>query len=428
MDNVFSKIKYKELNYYCNFCKKGIFDISPTKYKTKGIPLIRTSEIKHQFIDFSTTVFLDKATHNFHSKTELKEGDILFTKIGAYIGDVAILPPKHSTYNFSQNVAGLSIKQDKINSYFLITYLLSKYSRKQILRIAMLSGQGKLELKDIKKIKIPILSYSIQINISSIVENSYNKLKQSKHLYEEAEQMLLKELSLLDYKPKQSLSFEATSNEVANATRFDAEYFQPKYDEINEHIENYSGGFSTVKNILNWKKGIEVGSSAYTKQGKEFVRVSDFSIFGVEEASKKISDSLFSELKGTYQPKKDDILFTKDGTIGITSVLKSDIDGVLSSAFLTLSLKEKYENFEKECLALILNSIISKMQVEQLSGGAIIAHLKPSDFETFKIPIIIPEIQKQIAEKIQESFKLRKESIDLLAEAKRKVEEEIEKE
>lgn len=77
---------------------------------------------------------------------------------------------------------------------------------------------------------------------------------------------------------------------------------------------------------------------------------------------------------------------------------------------------------------LIFNSIISKLQIEQLSGGAIIAHLKPSDFEQFKIPLIKPLIQIQIAEKTQESHKLREESKELLGKAKRKVEEEIEKE
>ena len=91
-------------------------------------------------------------------------------------------------------------------------------------------------------------------------------------------------------------------------------------------------------------------------------------------------------------------------------------------------IKDKYQSFEKECLSLIFNSIISKMQVEKLSGGAIIAHLKPSDFEKFKIPLIKPQIQKQIAEKIKESHKLRKESKELLEEAKGRVEEEIEKE
>ena len=67
------------------------------------------------------------------------------------------------------------------------------------------------------------------------------------------------------------------------------------------------------------------------------------------------------------------------------------------------------------------------MQVEKLSGGAVIAHLKPSDFDTFKIPLIRSSVQKQIADKIQQSHMHRKESKGLLEEAKRKVEEEIER-
>ena len=84
-------------------------------------------------------------------------------------------------------------------------------------------------------------------------------------------------------------------------------------------------------------------------------------------------------------------------------------------------------DFEKECLALIFNSIICKMQVEKLSGGALIAHLKPSDFEKFKIPLIDQKTQKIISQKIQESHKLRKESKEFLKLAIKKV-EEIEKE
>ena len=75
---------------------------------------------------------------------------------------------------------------------------------------------------------------------------------------------------------------------------------------------------------------------------------------------------------------------------------------------------------------MILNSVICKSQIQQLSGGAIIAHLKPSDFDTFKIPLIKPGVQQQIAEKIKLSHQLRRESKDLLALAKTKVEQAIE--
>lgn len=85
---------------YIYFAKKGIFDLSPDLYVTHGIPLIRTSEIKDPLIDFSATAFLEEKTHETNKKTELNSGDIVFTKIGAYIGDVAVLPPKYEKYNF----------------------------------------------------------------------------------------------------------------------------------------------------------------------------------------------------------------------------------------------------------------------------------------------------------------------------------------
>jgi hypothetical protein len=135
---------------------------------------------------------------------------------------------------------------------------------------------------------------------------------------------------------------------------------------------------------------------------------------------------LYATLKKQFQPKVGEILYTKDGTIGLSSVLDETFEGIVSSAFLRLTLKGEYRDFEKECFALILNSIVCRMQVEKLSGGALIAHLKPSDFETFKIPLIRKEIQNEIAEKITESHRLRKESKSLLEQSKRMAEEEIE--
>ena len=133
IDDILSRKPFFPLITFCNFCKKGIFDISPDYYRENGVPLIRTSEIKDPLVDFSTTVYLDESIHKIHHKTQLTDGDLVFTKIGAYIGDVAILPPRFNKYNFSQNVAGLSVKKDKIQPGFLLAYLLSKFGRNQIL-------------------------------------------------------------------------------------------------------------------------------------------------------------------------------------------------------------------------------------------------------------------------------------------------------
>ncbi len=420
-----NRIKTTQFIKVTKYIKKGIFDISPTKYRKKGVPFLRVSNMKDPFIDENDLVFLSEETNLENRKTELNYGDIILSKVGS-LGD-AVINLKYDKVNFSQNNIGIKIDKSKINPLYAVSFFNSKYGKKQIEKQQSGQVQIKLVLDDIKYLKIPLFNDNFQLQIEKTVKSAHQKQTQSKQLYKEAEQLLLEELGLVDYKPKHQLTFETSKKEIENATRYDAEYFQPKYAEIIKRIENYEGGFDVVGNIVNWKKGIEVGTDAYTETGKEFVRVSDFSVFGIEKSSRKISNELFEKIKKEYQPKKGEILFTKDGTIGLTYVLKKDIEGVLSSAFLSLRLKEKYQDFEKECLALILNSIISKMQVEQLSGGAIIAHLKPSDFEKFKIPLIKPQIQTQIAEKIKESHKLRKESKELLEEAKQKVEEEIEK-
>ncbi len=359
-------------------------------------------------------------------RTILEINDILGT-IKGKIGNFAVVSfnPKEK-YNINQDVSRIKLK-DGFNPYYVSAFLNSKFGKKQSIRVSTGQINPFLSLGSLKTLKIPLLPQSFQIKIEKIVKQAYQNQSRAKELYKEAERLLLEELDLVNYKPKHKFTFTATKKEVDEAGRFDAEYFQPKYAEIIEKIENYHGGWEYVGDVVDWKKGIEVGSDAYTEQGKDFVRVSDFTEFGIENVSKKIDEKLFDELKTEHQPKVGEILFTKDGTIGISYVLKEELDGILSGAFLRLSKKEKFQNFESEVISLIFNSIITKMQVEKLSGGVLISHLKPSDFEKFKIPLISPQIQTQIAQKIQESHKLRKQAKELLEKAKKKVEEEIEK-
>ena len=318
--------------------------------------------------------------------------------------------------------------KDERLTRLLYFYLCSKFAQSIFLWSQEGTNHPRFPNYVLEKLPFGKVSEDLLEYVNECYEDYITKLEQSKELYKEAEKILLNELGLLNHKPNHKLTFTASIKEIKEAKRFDAEYFQPKYKEIIEKIENYKNGWDYVKNIITYKKGVEVGSEAYQNEGIPFVRVSDFSIYGIDKVEKKISKELYEELKDQYAPREGEILFTKDGTIGISYVLKEDFEGILSGAFLRLNLKSKYKDFEKECLALIFNSIICKMQVEKLSGGALIAHLKPSDFEKFKIPLIDQKTQKIISQKIQESHKLRKESKELLKLAIKKVEEEIEKE
>ena len=78
-------------------------------------------------------------------------------------------------------------------------------------------------------------------------------------------------------------------------------------------------------------------------------------------------------------------------------------------------------------LTLVLNSDIVRLQAERDSSGAIIQHWKLSDIEQVVVPILPMEVQQQIAGKIEKSFSLRRQSEQLLENAKRAVELAIEK-
>lgn len=79
-----------------------------------------------------------------------------------------------------------------------------------------------------------------------------------------------------------------------------------------------------------------------------------------------------------------------------------------------------------EYLTLVLNSELVQLQAERDAGGSIILHWRVSEIENVVLPIIDFNKQKEISDLVEESFKLKKQSEQLLETAKRAVEIAIE--
>lgn len=391
-------------------------------------PILRLNEFDGLFI-WQPSKYCNLLSEEKYVNLKLKQWDILVCRTNwnkEFVWRSSIVM-EDQEIGFASYLFRLQ-PNDLINSETLLIYLNTLIWKQEISKYKMVANQANFSPAKFNKIKIPKIKKDIQQKIKIQVQNAYFKKQQSKQLYQEAEELLLTELGLKDHSFSHALTFTTTKKEVDQAGRYDADYFQPKYDEILEKIDQYQGGWDFVENIFEYKKWFEPWTEAYVEEWKNFVRVSDFSKFWLEWTDKKISEEMFDELKDNYAPKKWEILFTKDWTIGISYLLKEDFEGILSWAFLRLQLKEAYKAYDKECLTLILNSIICSLQVERFSGWALIAHLKPSDFQKLKLPLIDPQIQQLISAKVQESFRLRNESKQLLEQAKKMVEDEIEKE
>ena len=416
------KLESKNIEFLRNLSEKPRYGTTPSNgiFEKEGVPFIRSQDFKDSFVNLESINFCKKEFHKKNKKSNIKFGDILIASVGASIGEIGIYLEDVEA-NINQNVSRI---RARISPFYLFAFLSSSFGYSQLMRLNTGNAQAFLNSLQIEKIKVPIFSNSFQLKIEKIIKDAKEKQEESKEKYKNAEKILFKELSLADIKPTHRLTYTTTIRKINESKRFDSEHFQPKYEVIEKKIEDYKGEFCRVGDLISWKKGIEVGSGEYLENGFDFGRVGDFSKFGFKYTSKKISEKKFLELQKEFQPKIGEILFTKDGTIGISHLLKKNFNGILGSAFLRLTFKK---DFDAETLTLILNSILIGLQVEKFSGGAIIKHLKPSDFEKIKIPLIKKNIQQKIAKNIQESHSLRKESEELLNLAKKKIEREIEK-
>ena len=279
------------------------------------------------------------------------------------------------------------------------------------------------QLLESAKLKVEDAIFTPPHLIDNQLVTKYNKMvEESAYYYRLAEWTLLQEMYSEIWVTDTTANYSIKNYSVCKASgRLDAEYYQPKYDALFAQLSKHE--CDTIKDIAHVKKSVEPGSEAYQDSGIPFVRVSDVTKFGISDPNIYLSPGDFS--LNELRPKKDTILLSKDGSVGIAYKVEEDLDCITSGALLHLSVFN--EDYTPDYLTLVLNSIVVQMQAERDSNGAIIQHWKPSEIEQVIIPKLPKPIQEIISAKIQESFTLKAESKRLLDEAKMMVEREIEK-
>jgi len=381
---------------------------------------IRNKDINDFLIKDDEPALIPKDVYDDLPKYHIKDNDLLITVVGT-LGKVAIATNKDTKSIFS--CKSTLIRTKSINPFYLLTYLNSNTGRLFSLRGKRGAIQEGLNLSDLKEIQVFIPSNKFQTFIETIVKKSFAGADKSKKLYSKAQSLFLSELGLTNWQPKHQLTFIKNYSDTEQSERIDAEYYQPKYEEIIKAIQGYSGGWDTLGNLVIVKKSVEVGSSEYIDEGIPFVRVSNLSPFEITE-EKYISEELYQEI-AQHQPKKGEIFFSKDATPGIAYYLNETPQKMIPSGGI-LRLKSKSDKINNEYLTLVLNSILTKEQVNRDVGGSVILHWRSDQVKGTVIPILPEEKQTQIQQKVIESFNLRKQSKHLLECAKRAVEMAIE--
>ena len=389
-------------------------------YVKDGTMFLRAQNVRPMSIDTdANTVFISAKDAEMLKDNALQYKDILLTRTGANFGQCAIYLEDCVAIASSHTFI---IRSGHLNPFFLVVFLNTKYGRTLIDKGKYGSSQPEVAPYFLYQIPIPIME-DLQAEIENTYLQAHELAQSSKAIYTQAQQRLLSELNLADWQPKPQTESVRNFSDVWGAGRIDAEYYQPKYDDIVDAIKGYAGGWDTLGNLAAMRKCVEVGSKQYLDEGIPFVRVSNVTPFEITE-EKYISEELYSQV-AQHQPQQGEILLSKDATPGIAHYLDEQ-PGKMIPAGGILRLKRKSDKVNDEYLTLALNSMLTQEQVNRDVGGSVIMHWRPDQVSETLIPILPKDKQAEIRRKVAESASLRRQSRALLERAKQAVEIAIE--
>lgn len=332
-------------------------------------------------------------------------------------------------------------------------FLQSKYGQFQIERYySGSSGQIEIYPKDFNNFLIPKFPQDFQLEIEKLVKQSHEALEDSKRLYKEAQELLYKELEL-DFKnplesllksslqakkaselaiindiskkyPHLNISVRPLSKSLHKSGRLDSEYYQSKYDLMETKIKDYKGGYCKLQNlVLNYSGGFAFSSDDYLENGDlALIRINNIKNADLDMSNAVYLKKQCEKLSPKDKVKQGDILISMSGSIGLSCLIKENIEAMTNQRILKISIKD----FSGDVLVLLLNSIFCRLQFERIGTGGVQTNISSNDILNILIPKINPATQEQIALKIQKSLTLRAKSKDLLQNAKIKLENAIE--
>ncbi|MCY3973816.1 MAG: hypothetical protein OXF52_06430 [Candidatus Dadabacteria bacterium] len=387
-------------------------------FEEEGIPFIRSQNFSKGFIDHDNLVYITNEDHLKQIRSEVINRDILIASVGATIGQVGLSTIDKG--NINQNVSRIRIKSDEFCPEFLFIFLKSKFGQYQLGKLNTGNAQAYLNSLNIASLFAVKVSDHLQNTIKRLVTLSYNITRQSQSLYSQAEQFLLSEINLTNWKPKHRLTFVKNYSDTKQSGRIDADYYQPEYEHIEKTIKNYSNGYSTIRAEFKQNKST---FDIDNKKTYKYVEISSINVSNGEITS--------SELSGKELPvnakrvlKKDDIIISKVRTYrgAVTIVEKNGYVG--SGAFTAL---RENGRINKETLLAFLHSAPLLYWSLKPNTGTSYPVIADGDILNLPIPLLPKRKQTQIQQKVIESFQLRKQSKRLLECAKRAVEIAIEK-
>lgn len=386
----------------------------------QGIPIYRMNEIHNCLCDSNINKFADidaKTLNDFI----LNDRDVLFNRTNSYeyVGRTGIYYSNiNSIRTFASYLVRFVADEQYVKNEYLACFLNTKQAKKEIRRRARQSiNQTNVNPEEVKEIEIPLLSDYFQKEIVNLFQES-NKLRiQAEHFYNQAEDILNRELGITNIENTKNYSVKSFSESFCESNRLDAEYYQDKYDSIKELLD-------TKENVESLCHIYDNNYIPTNKRNYQYIELSNVGMNG-EISGVDVFNGKELPTRARRLVKKNQVIISSvEGSLQSCALITEEYDGALcSNGFFIID----SDCISSETLLILFKSLPIQALLKQRCSGTILTAISNDELKKIPLPFIKQTLQKEITQKVQESFKLRKDSKKLITVAIRAVELAIEK-
>ena len=419
----FTKGIWRSIGDVLELCQYGISQAMNDD--KKGYPIFKMDDIDHSFL-FDDNVRFADVSESIFNQFKIKKDDVFFNRVNSeeFVGRTGIYKFDNLKSVFASYLIRARVKSGgEILADYLNIFLNSSYGLKQIRKYTRRAvNQANVNAEELKQMKIAVLPKIEQEKIAELSNKSWQEFQNSKILYFQAENLLLEELGLNNFNNEENLWAVLNASEIKKAQRMDAEYFQPKYKKLTDAIQKK--GAKLLREVIE-NVPAKFDPSVKPCENFKYIELSNI------DSSIGVIDG-FSEVSGKEAPgrakrilKKGDVIVSSvEGSLGKVAITDNEQEGYLASTgFFQFRSKE----ILPEVLLALAKSIVFKMQLEKMCAGTILTAVPKESINEVFVPILSKSIQQKISDLVRRSHESRKKAKELLEEAKRKVEELIEK-
>ena len=372
----------------------------------KGYPIFRMNELHDMLMDLSTEKYAD-ITPVEYQNFSLNDGDVLFNRTNSYewVGRTAVYYKNNETpFTYASYLVKFVPDTDRLLPEYLATYLSSKNGVLAIKSRARQSvNQTNVNPEEVKEIEIPLLSMSFQKILKSCFVKANSSRIQADDLYKEATDMLAESMNI-NIPVNSSINVKSFSNSFLQSGRFDAEYYQPKYE--------------TIVQCLNTNENVDsiciFYNDNYLPDNEELYQYIELANVGESGDISNVEITRGKELptRARRLVKKGQVIVSSvEGSLSSCALITDEYDGALCSTGFYVVRSEKINS---ETLLVLFKSKPIQELLKQRCSGTILTAISKDEFLAMPLPLIDETIQNSVAEKVQESFALRRESKRLL--------------